>query len=73
MSHSHRHVAQYCGHLVQLAQSADVFAQVANKGYEGKPYHPPPLPPLPAFRVNKAPQFAYTVVDYAGPLTRSIR
>ena len=32
MSHSHRHVAQCCGHLVQLAQSTDAFAQVANKG-----------------------------------------
>ena len=29
--------------------------------------HPPP-PPLPLFRVDKAPPFTYTGVDFAGPL-----
>ena len=29
---------------------------------------PPPAPPLPFFRVNEAPPFSYTAVDYAGPM-----
>ena len=36
--------------------------------YEGKPYTVPPPPPLPVFRVQKAPPFSNTGVDFAGPL-----
>jgi hypothetical protein len=36
--------------------------------YQGKPYLPPPAPPLPAFRVNEARPFSHTGVDFAGPL-----
>ena len=36
--------------------------------HQGKPYKPPPAPPLPAFRVNEARPFSHTGVDFAGPL-----
>ena len=36
--------------------------------YEGRPFIPPPAPPLPAFRVTEVPAFTYTAVDFAGPL-----
>ena len=36
--------------------------------HEGKSYRAPPPPPLPAFRVEEAPPFSYTGVDFAGPL-----
>ena len=32
------------------------------------PYHAPPPPPLPPFRVKEEPPFSFTGVDYAGPL-----
>ena len=35
---------------------------------EGRPYQAPPSPPLPEFRVKECPPFAYTGVDFAGPL-----
>lgn len=35
---------------------------------EGKSYRVPLPPPLPAFRVQEAPPFSYTGVDFAGPL-----
>ena len=35
---------------------------------EGRPYRAPPSPPLPEFRVKECPPFAYTGVDFAGPL-----
>ena len=38
------------------------------KRFEGRPYRHPPPPPLPLFRVDKAPPFTYTGVDFAGPL-----
>lgn len=36
--------------------------------FEGKSYHAPPPPPLPTYRVQEAPPFAVTGVDFAGPL-----
>ena len=36
--------------------------------FEGRPLNPPPAPPLPSFRVNDAPPFAYTAVDFTGPV-----
>ena len=41
---------------------------VVCRRFEGKPLIAPPAPPLPSFRVNKAPPFAYTAVDFAGPM-----
>lgn len=35
--------------------------------FDGRPYHAPPAPPLPDFRVNPAPPFSCTGVDFAGP------
>ena len=35
---------------------------------QAKPYHSPPAPQLPSFRVNEAQPFSYTGVDFAGPL-----
>ena len=45
-----------------------LFNCVVCKRNEGKPYKTPPPPPLPDFRVKKAPPFKYTGVDYVGPL-----
>lgn len=36
--------------------------------HEGKSYRVPPPPPLPAFRLQEAPPFSHTGVDFAGPL-----
>ena len=36
--------------------------------FEGQPYHAPNPPPLPLFRVDEAPPFTYTGVDFAGLL-----
>ena len=36
--------------------------------FEGKPYQAPPAPPLPEFRVNEAPPFTATGIDFLGPL-----
>lgn len=41
---------------------------VTCRRHEGKPYQAPPPPPLPEFRVRAAPAFAFTGLDYAGPL-----
>ena len=36
--------------------------------FEGNPYCAPPPPPLPPFRLEEAPPFTHTGVDFAGPL-----
>lgn len=36
--------------------------------HEGRPYGAPRPPPLPVFRVEEAPPFTFTGVDFAGPL-----
>ena len=41
---------------------------VTCRRFEGRPFIPPPAPPLPSFRVKEAPPFAYTAVDFAGPM-----
>ena len=41
---------------------------VTCRRFEGRPLNPPPAPPLSSFRVNEAPPFAYTAVDFAGPV-----
>ena len=41
---------------------------VIRRRFEGKPYNAPIPPPLPPFRVQEAPPFSSTGVDFAGPL-----
>ena len=38
------------------------------KRFEGRPFAAPPAPPLPSFRVNEAPPFVHTAIDFAGPM-----
>ena len=45
-----------------------LYKYVICRKLEGKPCQAPPSPPLPEFRVNQCPPFAYTGVDFTGPL-----
>lgn len=47
---------------------AVIHGCVICRRFEGKLFSPPPAPPLPTFRVTEAPPFAYTAVDFAGPM-----
>ena len=46
---------------------------VVCKRIEGRPYNPQLRPDLPSFRVDEAPPFAYTGLDFLGPLYVSKR
>ena len=56
--------------LVQARQFIKKFVHkcIVCRKAEGRPYNGPPAPPLPAFRVSEVPPFAYTGLDFAGPL-----
>ena len=45
-----------------------LYKCVTCRRFQGKPYCPPPPPPLPSFRVKEAQPFSFTGVDFAGPL-----
>ena len=53
-----------------LVQSI-VLKCVTCRRFEGRPFNAPSAPPLPSFRVNETPPFAYTAVDFAGPMAES--
>ena len=45
-----------------------IHSCVTCRRYEGLPYKTPAPPPLPKCRVEEAPAFSYTGVDFAGPI-----
>ena len=45
-----------------------LFHCVICRRFDSRPFQPPPPPSLPGFRVQEAQPFAYTGVDFAGPL-----
>ena len=45
-----------------------IYRCVTCRRFEGRPFHGPPPPPLPPFRVKEEPPFSCTAVDFAGPL-----
>ena len=45
-----------------------LFHCVICRRFDSQPFQPPPPPSLPGFRVQEAQLFAYTGVEFAGPL-----
>lgn len=45
-----------------------IYKCIICRRFEGRPFHGPPPPPLPPFRVKEEPPFSCTAVDFAGPL-----
>ena len=45
-----------------------LYKCVTCRRFQGKPYCPPPAPPLPSFQVSESRPFSVTGVDFAGPL-----
>lgn len=54
--------------LIKSRSTVKIIECVLYKKHEGQSYKVPPPPPLLSFRVQEAPPFWHTGVDFAGPL-----